>query len=94
MWSSFHLGKEPDRTFRGTSRRSRGASGEAPAWKRSVSSNEALRSRKKRVSIFDERSHYVIENKDSGLRTKPNKPNFSHSSLGENWMRQAGAPVG
>ena len=31
---------------------------------------------KKRVSIFDEQSHYVIENKDSALRTKPNKANF------------------
>jgi hypothetical protein len=49
---------------------------------------------KKRVSIFDEQSHYVIENKDSGLRTKPNKPNFSHSNLGENRMGQAGAPAG
>jgi len=31
---------------------------------------------KKRVSIFDEQSHYVIENKGSGKRTKPNKANF------------------
>jgi hypothetical protein len=28
------------------------------------------------VSIFDERSHYVIENKGSAKRTKPNKANF------------------
>jgi hypothetical protein len=32
--------------------------------------------RKKRVSIFDERSHYVIENKGSAKRTKPNEANF------------------
>ena len=31
---------------------------------------------KKRVSIFDERSHYVIENKGSAKRTKPNEANF------------------
>ena len=31
------------------------------------------RGSKKRVSNFDERSHYVIENKRSGKRTKPNK---------------------
>ena len=37
----------------------------------------ALRgTRKKRVSKFDERSHYVIENKGSAKRTKPNKANF------------------
>ena len=32
--------------------------------------------RKKRVSKFDERSRYVIENKGSRLRTKPNEANF------------------
>ena len=32
---------------------------------------------KKRVSKFDERSHYVIENKGSGKRTKPNEANFA-----------------
>ena len=32
--------------------------------------------RKKRVSNFDERTHYVIENKGSGKRTKPNEANF------------------
>ena len=32
--------------------------------------------RKKRVSKFDERSHHVIENKRSRLRTKPNEANF------------------
>jgi hypothetical protein len=28
------------------------------------------------VSIFDEQSHYIIENKGSAKRTKPNKANF------------------
>ena len=32
--------------------------------------------RKKRVSIFDEQSHYVIENKGSEKRTKPNKADY------------------
>ena len=32
--------------------------------------------RKKRVSIFDQQSHYVIENKGSEKRTKPNKAKF------------------
>ena len=32
---------------------------------------------KKRVSIFDERSRYVIENKGSAKRTKPNEANYS-----------------
>jgi len=32
--------------------------------------------RKKRVSNFDQQSHYVTENKGSGKRTKPNKANF------------------
>ena len=32
--------------------------------------------RKKRVSIFDEQSHYVIENKGSEKRTKPNEAVF------------------
>ena len=31
---------------------------------------------KKRVSKFDQQSHYVIENKGSGKRTKPNEANF------------------
>jgi hypothetical protein len=31
---------------------------------------------KKRVSKFDEQSHYVIENKRSEKRTKPNKAKF------------------
>jgi hypothetical protein len=39
-------------------------------------SRDATRNpQKKRVSIFDERSHYVIENKGSGKRTKPNEAN-------------------
>jgi len=33
------------------------------------------RGSKKRVSNFDERSHYVIENTGSGKRTKPNEAN-------------------
>ena len=32
---------------------------------------------KKRVSIFDEQSHYVIENKGSVKRTKPNKADLT-----------------
>ena len=32
------------------------------------------KSAKERVSKFDEQSHYVIENKGSAKRTKPNKP--------------------
>ena len=35
-----------------------------------------VNSAKKRVSKFDERTHYVIENKGSGKRTKPNEANF------------------
>jgi len=31
---------------------------------------------KERMSNFDEQSHYVVENKGSGKRTKPNKPKF------------------
>jgi hypothetical protein len=33
-------------------------------------------SRKKRLFIFDERSRYVIENKGSAKRTKPNEADF------------------
>ena len=33
--------------------------------------------KEKRLSIFDEQSHYVIENKGLAKRTKPNKANFS-----------------
>jgi hypothetical protein len=36
---------------------------------------------KKRVSNFDERSHYVVENKGSAKRTKPNKANFRKAKL-------------
>jgi len=31
---------------------------------------------KKRVSIFDEQRRYVVENKESEKRTKPNKADF------------------
>ena len=44
-------------------------------WHPSQPSQDDVR-RKKRVSKFDEQSHYVIENKESGLRTKPNKANI------------------
>jgi hypothetical protein len=37
---------------------------------------KALPYQKKRLFIFDEQSHYVIENTGSRLRTKPNKANF------------------
>ena len=36
--------------------------------------------RKKRVSKFDEQSHYAIENKGPGLRTKPNKAKLPSGS--------------
>jgi hypothetical protein len=48
---------------------------------------------KKRVSIFDERSHHVIENKGLAKRTKPNEAIFRRSNLGANRMREAGGSV-
>jgi hypothetical protein len=40
--------------------------------------------RKKRVSIFDEQSRYIIENKGPRLRTKPTKANFAGGKVLQN----------
>jgi hypothetical protein len=41
------------------------------------------------VSNFDERSHYVVENKGSAKRTKPNEANFRKAKLETRSSEQA-----